>query len=211
MNKPRTPAERRRSAHFGTQASRQTTTGQYKYRRDVTMAEAVDRVLDELDKYTKVGQSHRVPEESIIISTNVPVKRDGFPVSSFRKPDDPGVAVYFELDGRPYCLPCDKWDRVEDNLAAVAAHIGAMRGIERWGVGETSDAYAGYKALPEYTMSEAEIWCALDLPGRPKDVAQVKEAYRNRVKKVHPDVTGGDQTKFLLLQRAYDFALKFFS
>src|SRR5262249_31741204 len=75
-------------------------------------------------------------------------RTDSAPYSGARKSYDVGAAVYFSLNKKPYCLPCDRWNRLPDNLAAIAAHLEAMRGMDRWGVGSIEQAFAGYKALP---------------------------------------------------------------
>ena len=53
-----------------------------------------------------------------------------------------------ELDGEPHALACDRFDRIEDNIAAIAAHIETLRGQERWGVADMKQAFAGHVALP---------------------------------------------------------------
>lgn len=210
LDKARTPEHARTRAKFGKQSKKEGHGGSWNSTRPITLSEAIKRVLAELDRYTPVGIDYRVPPDSIVISSNVPLKKDGLPYSGGKQPKDPGVAVFFKLDNRDYCLPCDKWDRVEDNVAAVAAHINAMRGIERWGVGERHDAYAGYKALPESTMSEKQIWDTLGLPAKPASVDTVKDAYRKQVQIHHPDKPSGSADAFHKLQRAYQFALKFY-
>lgn len=205
-NKARTPATKRQRAHFGTQ-----TKGEYyNSRKQISVYEATSRILAELNKYTRVGQTIRVPKTSIIISTNIPVRKDGLPYSNFREPDDPGAAVYFTLDKRPYCLPCDKWDRVADNLAAIAAHIAANRGIERWGVGESIDVYRGFTALPETIESAKNYWEILGFNGQPKTFDEVKAHYRQLLKERHPD-TGGSEEAFHELQGAFEFAKSIFN
>lgn len=72
----------------------------------------------------------------VIVSSNIPVCRDGLPYADAREPADPGVAVYFHYKGRQLCFACDKWMVVRDNLYAVAMTIGAIRGIARWGTGD---------------------------------------------------------------------------
>ena len=62
-------------------------------------------------------------------------------------PDDPGVAVYFQLHDKERVLACDKWDTVADNIAAIAAHIDGIRRQDRYGVGTIDQAFAGYSAL----------------------------------------------------------------
>lgn len=83
-----------------------------------------------------------------IISTNLALRLDGEPRSGQAEPSEPGVAVYFDLDGRPTVLACDRWDRVADNLRAIVKHIDSIRGQDRWGVGTIAQAFAGYVALP---------------------------------------------------------------
>ena len=196
-HKPRTPAMARKRANFSTA----NKGAQYASRKQLSVYEATRRVLIELEKYKNVGKPIRVPQASIIISTNIPVKRDGLPYR---------VAVYFSLDNKSYCLPCDKWDRVADNLAAVAAHLNAMRGIERWGVGDSHDVYTGFKALPEVTEAENDIWLILGLNVKPDDAEVVKLAYRNKAKVLHPDMENGDEVAFNTLNESYRKALLFY-
>lgn len=61
---------------------------------------------------------------------------------------DPGAAVYFMRAGLPYVLASDLWDDARHNVWALALHVNALRSLERWGVGSTSQAFAGYAALP---------------------------------------------------------------
>ena len=64
----------------------------------------------------------------MVLNSNLALKEDGMPYSQQPEPQDPGVAVYFALMGDPYCLPCDKWLRAADNIAAIAKYVEAMRG-----------------------------------------------------------------------------------
>lgn len=212
VNRPRIKKEDRKSANFHAfKDERSSYSGNtYRVKKRLSVAEATKRLVSELDKYTKVGHPYRVEPGSIIISSNIPIKKDGLPYSNYSNPEDPGVAVYFTLDGKPYCLPCDKWDRVEDNIAAIAAHVAAMRGIERWGVGEAHDVYTGFKALPEATEAYMDIWLTLGLSGKPDDVQWVKNAFRHKAGQLHPDKPGGSHEAFTHLQEAYQKALTFF-
>ncbi|RYE02369.1 MAG: J domain-containing protein, partial [Sphingobacteriales bacterium] len=169
---PRTPEIERTRAKFG----RKDNHSEYSWSttKPLTLAQACDRVRKELNAYTRTGQTYRVHPDSVIISTNIPTNKSGLPRSGHRKPLDPGAAVYFDLDGEPYCLPCDKWDRVEDNIAAIAAHIGAMRSIERWGVGTAHNAFTDFKALPEEASSTTDAWSVLGLQGKPGTFQEVK-------------------------------------
>jgi len=47
------------------------------------------------------------------------------------------------------CLACDRWDKVQDNIYAIAMTIEPLRGIERWGSGSmVEQAFTGFFALP---------------------------------------------------------------
>lgn len=178
------------------------------WKKELSISEARKRLLSEIDKITKPGHSWRVPPDSIIISSNIQVRLDGLPYSNRKNPDDTGVAVYFDLDGDTQCFPCDKWDRVADNIAAIALHIGAMRGIERWGVSDLKTAFAGFKALPE-SSSTQDWWKVLEV-NQNSTFDEVVNAYRRLSKKYHPDL--GDTTgRFYLINEAYEKAKKQFN
>lgn len=167
--------------------------------RPLTIAVARDRILAEIGAFTRAGRPWRIDPDQVVISSDVPLRRDGLPASGRRMPEDPGVAVYFELDGEAYCLPCDTWDRVPDNMAAIAAHLGAMRGIERWGVGDVRAHFAGFVAI-EHQPTERwhdVLGCAPDATP-----AEVSAAYKAARKRAHPDHGGSDE-QFHKVQQAY--------
>lgn len=193
----RTPARSRERARF----SKRGSSG---YNRPVTTAEGRDRVIAALDAWTPVGSNYRIPERTVVISTNVePARKGRGPRGGTPEPSDPGVAVYFELDGRPYCLPCDTWDTVGGNLAAVAAHLDAMRGIERWGVGSTEQQFRGYAALPAPGETTGNAWWNVLGVEMDADVDTIRRAYRDRAKETHPDAQPNkDATAFHAVQDA---------
>ena len=129
---PRTKAGQRRRAAFGTKEP-----GDYK--RPLSVAQAIDRLSGEL---YRLGARHE------LLSTNLDIRLDGLPRSGQAEPEDRGAAVWFRLKDNPRCLACDRWDRVADNIAALAHHIDAMRRMDRYGVGNLEQAFAGYVALP---------------------------------------------------------------
>jgi len=165
------------------------------------VADATARLMAELDR---LGARHPV------LSTNLALRNDGLPRSGQRMPDDPGVAVYFHLEGDPHCLPCDRWDRVADNIAAIAKHIEATRGQLRWGVGDVRTAFAGFRALPgrgETTVGTGAPpwWQVLKVPADATlDVARA--AYRALAAKYHPDKPGGDAGAMAAINRAWEQA-----
>jgi hypothetical protein len=71
----------------------------------------------------------RLGARSVIVSTKVELNSFGEPRGDRREPEDPGVAVYSSLRTRTACWPATAGIARRDNLAAVAAHIDAIRRI----------------------------------------------------------------------------------
>jgi hypothetical protein len=141
-----------------------------------------------------------------VLSTNVPLRKDGWPYSRYAPLNDVGVAVYFSVDGQPVSPCCDKWDRVEDNIVAIAKHIESLRGQERWGVATLKQSFAGHLALPA-PVAMGEHWTSvLNLPpsATSKDI---NDRYRKMAKQFHTD-KGGDNARMSALNVARDQALK---
>jgi hypothetical protein len=137
----------------------------------------------------------------VSLSTNVALRLDGLPRSGQREPDDPGAAVYFKLKGKPRCLACDRWLTVADNIASIAAHVSAIRAVDRYGVGTMEQAFAGYAQL----QSSAEEWrIVLGLDGG-ATLAQVDAVYKELARTNHPDV-GGDPLQMARINQARDAA-----
>lgn len=160
----------------------------------ITVAKAIDAIWNEL----RILRADR-----IVISTNIPLKRDGFPYSDRREPADRGAAVYFRFKGKDTAFACDKWNTVADNLWAIAKTIEATRGIERWGSGNLEQAFAGYIALVERT--EADCWETLKISPDATE-QQILDAYRREARAAHPD-NGGSTEAFVAITRAKDIAI----
>lgn len=199
--KPRTQPGRRVRGRFKRTEHVVRTIGEgpnahsYGYResRGLTVAVAIQRLQRELDRL--VGA--RLP----VISSNLELRLDGLPRSGQRKPDDPGVAVYFRLDGDPVVLACDHYQDVEDNIAAIAAHVEASRAIERHGVGTLREIFRGFAALPP-GIAPADWRSAL---GNPRTLDEAEAVYRERMKSAHPDV-GGSHAEAAALNAAIELA-----
>ena len=195
----RTAHHHRQRARFATGRAVTTDLGNGERRTDrvarpLTVADAINRLSTELER---LGATQE------ILSTNVPVRLDGLPRSGQAEPQDVGAAIYFRLKGKPRCLACDRWDRVADNLAAIAQHIDALRRIDRYGVGTLDQAFAGYAALPP---TAEEWWLILDVP-RTASREQILSAHRQLAGQHHPD-RGGDPTMMARVNRARDVALE---
>lgn len=153
-----------------------------------------------------IGELSRMRASSIVISTNVKLRRDGFPLSNQGQPDDPGAAVYFRLKNKPAVLACDSWRKVEHNLWAIAKHIEALRGQERWGVGSIEQAFAGYLRLPAPGESGAPVWYAVLGCSADATFVEARIAYIETAKAAHPDAPGGSHAAMLQLNAAWDQA-----
>lgn len=171
----------------------------YTMSKELSVADAISRVLDEL-------RGFGVDRADVVISTNLDVRLDGLPRSGQRAPADPGAAVYWMNEsGAPRCMAIDQYDRVADNLAAIAATLGAMRAIERHGGAEVLDrVFQGFAALP--APAGGNWWEVLSTSST-ASADEIKAAFRNLARQHHPD-SGGDAEKFIQVQQAYDAGLK---
>lgn len=166
--------------------------GQFK----VALPGALGRVQEELD---------RIGAKYAVVSTNVERRVDG----SFRAISyvtDPGVAVYFQLAGKPTCLPCDTYMLVEHNIAAIAAHIAATRSIERHGVATVADMFRGFAQLSAPAKRARPWWEVLGLY-REASPAVIEAAFRDKAKVAHPDRPGGSTEAMTELTAAREAAL----
>lgn len=146
--------------------------------------------------------------ENVVLSTNIELRRDGAPYSGRRLPEDRGVAVYFTRKGKTECIPCDRWQRIEDNVLAIARSVEAIRGIERWGGGDMMErAFSGFLALPSPIVNHANWWDTLGLDQRATMTAIIL-AYRELALVRHPDAPGGSEVAMSELNAAYEQAKK---
>ena len=152
------------------------------------------------------GDASRARTMGIMEIANVETRLDGTMRGDRRPPDDPGAAVYFTLKARRLVLACDKWDRVADNLAAIAAHIDALRAQERYGVGTVEQAFSGYAKLP---APDDITWRTVLGLGPLADLQMTEDAFRRLSMQHHPD-RGGSHERMAALNAAIAEARKYF-
>ncbi len=192
----RTEPDQRERAKFGNQA-KGYVDGQWHGKTRLTIAQAIDRVLDELHR---MGMSR----DDIVISSDLRVRMDGMPVGKQSAPEDTGVAVYWRVGHGTRCMAIDRYDLVQDNLAAIAATLDAMRAIERHGGATILDrAFAGFVALPAPTA----WWQVLELKDHHATRAQITDAHRRLAMQHHPD-RGGDAERMADINAARDQGLE---
>lgn len=197
----RTPAADRKRALFHKRTQRGDS---YPIKTELSISQATQRVLHEMNGLMMCG-------DDIIISSNVELRRDGLPRSGRRAPEDPGAAVYWPGEGEEMrVIAVDHYDRVADNLAAIAATLEYMRGIERHGGAQIlKRVFTGFAALP--APGAAEHWSRVLNTGKVEmaTLAEVERNFRTLVKLNHPD-HGGDGTQIDRLRRARDEARRHF-
>jgi hypothetical protein len=143
---------------------------------------AVDRLEDQLQ---------RLGAQAVVLSTNLELRLNGMPRAGQRDPDDPGAAVWFNLKKKRMVLACDKWTRVADNIAALAAHIRAIRSVETYGVGTMEQAFEGYRTLEDWSGGEMPWKRVLGFgTDAHPTLSEVESKYRTRMREVHPDMSG---------------------
>jgi len=168
-----------------------------------TLADARDSLLDEL---------RQLGGKNAVLSTNFELRNDGLPRSGQRAPDDPGVALYFMLDGRPMVMAQDAHARAEENMRSLALAIAAMRALERHGGGVmVSRAFDGFAALPPPgggTAPAQRHWSVVleFKSGQAVTYSDAQSAFRRLVKKYHQDGSQPDPIEYEAVQTAWQQA-----
>jgi hypothetical protein len=176
------------------------TTRRIDSRFKVTMDKSQKFLRDEL---LRMGASN------LIVSTNIPVKKDGTLYADWmrKKIDDPGVAIYFKYKGREISMCCDQYERIWENIYALGKGIEALRGLERWGVSDFLDrVFTGFAALPESVVTTEKTWFEILDINQNSTEYQIKAAYRKKAKEFHPDL-GGTNEMFNKIREAYAIGL----
>lgn len=179
----------RKTASFGTM--KRVGGRSYDSKESLTVAEAFNRLENEIE---------RLGAANAILSSNIELTVSGRPYSGRREPDDPGAALYFTLRGKPIALPCDTYDRVADNIAALAKHIEATRAISRLGVSTIEQAFSAFDALPPPVSAGSRRPWREVLPGV-TDLDTLNARYRSMAKQ-----RAGNEAALLELNLARDDA-----
>lgn len=130
------------------------------------------------------------------------------------------ILVVESADYGPLSYPCDAFGTVRlgneswrENVRAIALGLEALRKVERYGIANRGQQYAGYRelgsgiAMGPAQMSETEALEVLRLGARWKagpdydDPKGIARAYKLAAKRLHPD-HGGDEAEFKRLQDA---------
>jgi len=169
------------------------------YRKSLAVVDGVTRVREELRQML-------IQADDIVISTNMPLRLDGWPRSNVPEPSDPGAAVYWRSGkSGARCMAIDRYTTVADNLAAIAATLKAMRAIERHGGALILDrVFQGFTALP----APFSWWQELGLDGPQVSQEAIATAHRRLAMRYHPDRPDGDGERMARINRARDLGLE---
>jgi hypothetical protein len=180
---PRTPPHERQS------------TARYK----VSFAEARDRVVHSCKLLGAI---------EIVLSTNIPLRRDGLPRMDISEPTDAGVALYWveRKAGKPTprVIACDHWRKVRDNMRAIGLAVEALRALKRSGATQIADkAFTGFNALPANAGANSTPWRDVFGPCTTREA--LEHAYREASRSAHPDL-GGSHERMIAVNAAYAIA-----
>ncbi|TPG08281.1 J domain-containing protein [Rhodanobacter glycinis] len=166
-------------------------------KRELTISDAVTRVREELGRMS-------IRDDDLVVSTNLELRMDGWPKSGQREPADPGAAVYWRDKAKnTRCMAIDRYDRVADNLAAIAATLDAMRAIERHGGAEILNrAFTGFTAIEHEVKTQ---WHETLQVAAHASTNDVRLSYRRLRSAFHPDnaMSSGDADRFIQVQDAW--------
>jgi len=143
------------------------------------------RARDEIVRQVRLARGHNP-----VITTNVPLRRDGLPLANMAEPKDSGVALYWDdKDRKPRVIAIDAWRTVRENMRAVAQAIESLRTFERTGAKAVIDrVYDGFARLPE----AQDAFQVLGLQ-RGASKERIQERYRELARQHHPDHGGSTE------------------
>lgn len=195
---PRTEARKRTRAQFGRTSTRWDASNNRTIqggKQQLSISNAVDRLAAEL---RRIG----VKEDDALLSTNVQTRLDGLPRSDRAEPSDPGAAVYWKRNAKTECMAIDRYDRVADNVTAIAATLEYLRGIERHGGGQILNrAFSGFAQLPAAIITPEPWRAVLGFESNAKvTMEEVENRFRELAHKRHADKGGNDDEMRRLIE-----------
>ncbi|WP_435147676.1 J domain-containing protein [Halobaculum sp. P14] len=133
-------------------------------------------------------------------------QRDGRPYARAR-PDDPSFVLRWSMGGAQYAVACDRYSRLRDNVRTVGLYVREKRKMESRPVatGESEFANARLPSGDDVVEADPAPHTVLGVASDASE-ARIRDAYREKVKEVHPD-NGGDPQAFHRVQRAKEVLL----
>lgn len=154
-----------------------------------------------------LGELDRLGAREVLISSNVPIRRDGLPAVPDREPTDPGVAVYFTrkstCSSTCSSIVVVAWRSIARS-ASIVRPIARMLYRTRVNRSHAMTTFSGFAALP--APSQPKTWRdVLGIPPGPIDRETLYDKWRELARIHHPDV-GGDNARMAEINVAYERA-----
>lgn len=142
------------------------------------------------------------------------IRRDGM-LHARARVGFPGVKVSFDSRHGPLTYVTDAYESWQANVRAIALGLGALRAVDRYGIGSTGEQYRGWTAIANSSsagMSRAEAaqFLVHDLDGRYTaervlaSASEAQQAYRQAALRWHPDRPDGNAELMVRLTAARD-------
>jgi len=134
-------------------------------------------------------------------------KKDGMPYAN-ASPDDPSVVVRWTMDGAQYAVACDHYSDWRDNARAIGLYIEEKRKMSERPVTTGQSEFATARLPSGEGEATAAAPPAHRVLGVDSDASEreVRDAYRERLKEVHPD-HGGTPAEFKRVKNAKEAML----
>ena len=94
------------------------------------------------------------------------MRNDGWPYANARV--DPPARISFESKHGPLVYQCDRFDRWQDNVRAIALALEALRKVDRYGVSGQGEQYAGWAQIGPESSGLSPLDELADLAGKPR-------------------------------------------
>lgn len=174
----------------------------------VTKHQAISRLEDEL--------MQRVGADDWRLSTAAPHRKsDGLPYADAR-PDDPGAVARWTKDGDQYCVACDRYTGLRDNIRTIGLYIEEKRRMSNRPVETGQDEFATARLPPGEDEASGEVVVA-EPPQDPHEVLGVspdapepviRGAFRELAKEAHADQGANPDYDLAEIKRARDQLLE---
>ena len=181
-----------------------TWPGEYTTRRQRSRFDStLGTTLVELDRELRALNARQCIIEADLTNAQIRLS-DGWPRAKSKVP--PPIKLSFESKHGPLAYATDRFDHWHDNLRAIALGLEALRKVDRYGISDHGQQYAGWAALPSAGGStDVAATIIAEAAHMPLDavLADPKGAVRQAQIRTHPD-RGGNADDFQRVTEAAD-------
>lgn len=144
--------------------------------------------------------AHEVAMHVVTENGRDDVRQDGL-LRARAKLIHPGVALEFQSQHGPMAIWCDSYESKgtmtdwQSNLRAIALTLEKLRAINRYGIGQGGQQYAGWLQITAGSADVDRDWARLTEIAHAEPGSMTSDAlWRRAQKHAHPDAHGGDLT-----------------